>query len=122
MDPLTAAEHLQRARSAIQQATAEWNPADLDRVDSSKELLVAAVGDMRIFESAILAGDVAPTAELYSTILATKQEIMHVTRLVDACVAFHRGLAARTGDAPPVYDAEGQIAREPAEVEPEVHA
>jgi hypothetical protein len=122
MSPETARSHLERARSGIRQALAQWNAADLARVDASRELLVAAAGDLRIFESAVRAGDVPPTAELFSAILAVKQEVVQATRVVDACVAFHRGLAARTGGAPPVYNAEGCIADESAEMEPEVHA
>lgn len=114
--------HLQRARLEIRQALDGWNAADLDRIDISYQLLVAAAGDLRIFETAVRSGAVAPTPELYANILAVKQDIMQATRLVDACVAFHRGLAARTGAASPVYDAEGRLARETAGVEPEVHA
>lgn len=122
MSPETAASHLERARSGIRQAMAQWNAADLARVENSRDLLVAAAGDLRIFEGAVLAGDVPPTAELCTTILAVKQEVVQATRVVDACVAFHRGLATVTGDAPPVYNAEGCIADESAEMEPEVHA
>jgi len=91
-------------------------------VASSRELLVAAVGDMRIFERAVSGGEVPPTAKLRATIVAVKKEVMQATRVVDACVAFHRGLLARTGGAPPTYDSEGRIAGESAELEPEVHA
>jgi hypothetical protein len=118
----TAIELLQRARLGIRQALAQWDPADLLRVESSRVMLVAAVSDMRHFEGAVRTGDVPPNAELRSLILAVKQEITRATRVVDACVAFHRGLAARTGGAPPVYDAAGNIAGESADLEPEVHA
>jgi hypothetical protein len=84
--------------------------------------LTAALGEMRIFESAVRVGDVPPSADLYSTILAAKSEVAQATRVVDACVAFHRGLAAITNGAPPVYNSDGQIAGELPGVEPEVHA
>lgn len=122
MSPDTANSHLERARSGIRQALAQWDAADLARVEDSRELLVKAAGDLRIFENAVRAGDVPPTVELRSTILAVKQEVAQATRVVDACVAFHRGLTARTGGSPPVYNAEGRIAGESAEMEPEVHA
>jgi hypothetical protein len=122
MPPDTAIAHLERARSGIRQALAQWNAADLEQVEESRELLVAAAVDLRVFETAVGAGDVPHTAELYSTILAVKQEVVQATRVVDTCVAFYRGLAARTGDAPPVYNAEGHIEEEPAGLEPEVHA
>jgi hypothetical protein len=122
MTPDIAAAHLDRARSGIRQALAQWNPADLPAVESSRELLAAAVGDVRVFESAVRAGDVPHTAQLRDTIVAVKKEVMQATRVVDACVAFHRGLLARTGGAPPTYDADGCIAGESAELEPEVHA
>ena len=117
-----APSHLERARAGIQQALAEWNAADLARVQQCCGLLSAAAGDLRIFESAVRAGAIPVTAELCSTVLAVKQEVARATRVVDACVAFHRGLAARTGGAPPVYNAEGCIAEESAALESEVHA
>jgi hypothetical protein len=122
MAPDTAIAHLERARAGIRQALAQWDAADLPRVENSRELLVAAASDLRLFESAVRAGDVPHTAELHATILAVKQEVVQATRVVDACVAFHRGLAARTGGAPPVYNAAGHIAEDPAGLEPEVHA
>jgi len=122
MDPQTAMAHLRHARSGIGQALSEWDATDLARLEDSRDLLMAAVRDMRLFESAVRAGDLPPTAELRATILAVKREIVQATRVVDACVAFHRGLVARTGDAPPVYDAAGHIAGESTGLEPEVHA
>jgi len=122
MAPREANAHLERARSGIRKALAGWNAADLERVEHSRELLTAAVGDMRVFENAVRSGDVPPTAELYSTLLAVKGEVVQATRVVDACVAFHRGLAALTGGAPPVYNADGSIAGELPGLEPEVHA
>jgi len=122
MTPSAATSHLERARSGIRQALAQWNAVDLDGVENSRELLVAALGDLRIFESAVRAGVVPPTDDLHSSIRAVKQEVAQATRVVDACVAFHRGLSARTGGAPPVYNAEGQIADESPALEPEVHA
>ena len=122
MQPAAANTHLERARSGIRQALAGWDAADLPRVERSCQLLAAAVGDLRLFESAVRAGDVPTTAELCSTKLAVKKEVVQARRVVDACVAFHRGLAARTGGAPPVYNAEGCIAEESAELVSEVHA
>jgi hypothetical protein len=122
MAPDKAIAHLERARSGIRQALAQWDAANLQQVEDSRALLAAAAGDLRVFEAAARAGDVPPTAELCSTILAVKQEVVQAVRVVDACVAFHRGLAARTGGAPPVYNAAGNIAEESAGLEPEVHA
>lgn len=122
MSPDTATSHLERARRGIRKALAQWNAADLESVEQSRELLVVAAGDLHIFENAVRAGDFPPTPELCTTILAVKQEVIEATRVVDACVAFYRGLAARTGGAPPVYNSEGCIAEESAEMEPEVHA
>ena len=118
----SAYTHLERARAGIRQALSEWNAADLARVEHCCRLLSAAAGDLRIFESAVRAGEVPVTAELRSALLAVKRQVVRATRVVDACVAFHRGLAARTGGAPPVYNAEGCIAEESAGLESEVHA
>jgi hypothetical protein len=122
MDTVTAKVHLERAQAGIRQAMAEWDPTGLDRVEESREMLAAAVGEMRAFESAVRLGTVFPSGELCATLLAVKQEIVQATRVVDACVAFHRGLAARIGDAGPGYDAKGRFAGNCAELEPGVHA
>jgi hypothetical protein len=122
MTPGQANAHLERARAGIRRALTEWNAADLARVDQSRELLAAAAGEMRIFENAVRSGDVPPTAEVYAAVRAAKVEVGRVTRVVDACVAFHRGLAALSGGAPPVYNADGQIAGEAPRLESEVHA
>jgi hypothetical protein len=122
MAPDSAAGRLEKARENVRQAMAQWHPADLAQVENSTGLLVAAIQEMRLFESAAQAGEVLATEELCATILAVKQEIVQATRVVDACVAFHRGLSALSGGAPPVYDAAGHIAGESSGMEPEVHA
>ncbi len=122
MTPASSNAHLERARDGIREALAQWDAADLPKVQKSCQLLAAAASDLRIFESVVRSGDIPHTPELCTTLLAVKQEVMQATRVVDACVAFHRGLAARTGDAPPVYNAEGCITEEPAGLESEVHA
>ena len=122
MPPETASGHLQRARTGIRQALEHWNAADLEKVDASRELLAAAVVDLRFFESAVRAGDVVPSGELRATLLQVKQEVVQATRVVDACVAFHRGMAARMGGATPGYNAEGRMTDEASGLEPEVHA
>jgi len=118
--PATAA--LDRARSGIREALAQWDATDLDRVHSCCRILTDATGNLRIFESAVGSGEVTPTPEICEAILAIKLEVVQATRVVDACVAFHRGLVARTGGAPPVYNAEGCIAEESSGLESEVHA
>jgi hypothetical protein len=122
MDTPHANGHLEQARAAIRQAMAQWDATDLELVEGSRELLAAAVRDMRAFESAVREGAVPVSGGLCDTLLTIKQEIVQATRVVDACVAFHRGLAVRIGDAAPGYDAEGRSAGELAGVEPEVHA
>jgi hypothetical protein len=122
MTPALANDSLDRARKAIREAMAQWDAADLEKVEKYCQLLRAASNDLRIFESAVRSGDVPATPELCSEILQVKQEVVQATRVVDACVAFHRGLLARTGDAPPVYNAEGCLAEESAGLESEVHA
>ena len=122
MPPASAAASLERAHSRIQEALAKWQAADLERVGKSCQLLVEAAADLRVFENAARCGAVTPTPEIYSTILEVKRKVARVTRLVDACVAFHRGLAARTSDTPPVYNAGGYIAEESSCLESEVQA
>jgi hypothetical protein len=76
---------------------------------------------MRAFDGAVRDSTVPVTAELCSTLAEVKREIVRATRVVDACVAFHRGLAARVGDAPPGYDAAGHVTAEPTGLEHDVH-
>lgn len=113
---------LDNARSGIKEALTTWDAADLARVEKCCLLLSTAIGDLRVFESAVRSGEVPASDELCATLLAVKQEVVQATRVVDACVAFHRGLAARTGGSPPVYNAEGCIAEESDGLESEVHA
>jgi len=122
MAPGAAMDRLERARAGIRQALAQWDAADLAKLESSRQLLAGAVGDLRFFENAVRTGGVPHTVELRDAILSVKQEVVQATRVVDAGVAFFRGLLARTGGAPPVYDSEGRIASESDEMEPEVHA
>ena len=122
MDTVIANGHLQRARAGIRQALFQWDGTDLARIDASRELLVAAVSDMRTFESAVRCGSVPATEELCETLLAVRQDIIQATRVVDSCVAFHRGLAARMGGSAPGYNAEGRMAAESPGMEPEVLA
>jgi hypothetical protein len=122
MTPPPAARYLESARSGIRRALAGWDAADLRRVEESCRLLTGAAADLRAFESAVRAGQILATPELCVTLLAAKDEVVRATRVVDACVAFHRGLAARTGAGSPIYNAEGCVAEEPAALESEVHA
>lgn len=122
MTPALANDSLDRARKAIREAMAQWDAADLAKVEKYCQLLQAASHDLRDFENAVRSGDVPTTPELGAAILQVKAEVVQATRVVDACVAFHRGLQARTGDAPPVYNAEGCLAEESAGLESEVHA
>ncbi|HUB77894.1 MAG TPA: hypothetical protein VMB03_03810 [Bryobacteraceae bacterium] len=122
MTPAPATAHLDRARSGIREALAAWDAADLSRVEKCCQLLSTAVGDLRVFESAVRTGEVPASDEVCSTLMAVKMEVVAATRVVDACVAFHRGLAARTGEAPPVYNADGCLAEESEGLESEVHA
>ena len=122
MDLETASEVLQRARAAIREAMDHWDGTDLVHVESSRLLLVSAVSDMRHFETAVRHGDVFPSEELRASLREVRQDIVAATRLVDACVAFHRGMAARIGTTPVAYNGKGQIDGETNSVEPEVHA
>ena len=122
MDSNTASSLLQRARRGIRQALVEWDPTDFLQLEKARTLLAVAVGEMRTFENAVRMGEVTASEELYDGILAVKQEIAQATRVVDACVAFHRGLATQAGDGPPGYDAEGNLQFRDPGLEPELLA
>jgi len=122
MDARTAAAMLDGAHSDIRRALAEWDAADLDRVENCSRLLEQAVSGMRAFEQALRSGEALPSPDLYRKLQETRQDIVRATRVVDACVAFHRGLAVRSGGAAAGYNSEGRLAGESAGMAPEVLA
>jgi hypothetical protein len=88
----SATARLERARAGIQRALAQWDASDLQRLESSRKLLAGAVSDLRFFENAVRTGGIPHTAELRTTILDVKREVVQATEAVDAGVAFYRGL------------------------------
>ncbi|HUI55153.1 MAG TPA: hypothetical protein VLY04_09285 [Bryobacteraceae bacterium] len=98
-----------------------WDPASLDRVEASRVLLERAVAEMRSFECALRHGGVEASAEVRSTLIALKQEILLATRAVDTCMAFYRGLGAILGGVTPGYDAGGRHFAETAHLELGMH-
>ena len=116
-----AIERVEQARAGIRRVIQQWNPADLDRADASRLALEQCVSCMSEFSQALQSGSVVVTAELRNTLLALKLEIAQVTRLVDACAAYHRGLAASLGVGNPGYDAAGRISPDLVNLEHEMH-
>ena len=60
MAPRTAIAHLERARAGIRRALAQWDAAGPAQLENSRQLLAAAAGDLRLFESAVRGGGVRP--------------------------------------------------------------
>lgn len=117
----SALDQLHRARDCVRQALEQWDPVQLDRMEASRQLLEAAAAAIREVEEGLRGRTVKVTSELRSTLLSLRRDIQQATRVVDACEAFQRGLAARLGVTTTGYNADGGLDTETIRLEPEVH-
>ena len=102
-----AAERIRRAQLSVRRAFEQWRAADLERIGQCRELLEQAVGELR--EAARTGASTHPClpVDVRRALAAIKQDTAGMTRVVDACSTFQRGLALRLGRADPNYDAAG---------------
>jgi hypothetical protein len=102
------------AGECIRKAMEAWNAADLTRVASSQDLLERAVDDLK--QAAGVLGQNPPRniKELHPLVAALKKDVNRMSRVVDACSAFQRGLAGRLGDPGVAYDASGRVPHQAA--------
>ena len=95
------------ARRRVRLARQQWNAADLKRVEESRKLLEQSVTALKMAVDLLRNGDSTMTSGLQSAIASLRRDISMMLRVVDACSAFHRGMALRLGGALPAYDASG---------------
>jgi hypothetical protein len=100
------------ARRGVRQALRQWNAADLKRVGESRKLLEHSVTALQMAIDMLRNGDSTMTRNLQPAIAGLRRDISTLIRLVDACSAFHRGVALRHGSALPAYDSSGKAVGE----------
>lgn len=105
-----AIDRINQARTSVRHAIEHWNGADLPQVAAVQKLLEAAVLEFEQVPDRLRGVHAMGADDLYSLVSDLKRDIAHLMRVIDACSAFHRGLAVRLGDCVPTYDAAGRIA------------
>jgi hypothetical protein len=108
---LSAETIVGHAGECIRKALETWNAADLARVAGSQKLLEHAVDDLRRVTEALSRNPPQSTKELRPLVAALRRDVARMTRVVDTCSAFYRGLTARLGDRGVAYDACGCVPR-----------
>jgi hypothetical protein len=98
---------VERAAERVHKAMETWNAADLNTVAGSQELLENAVLDIQQASLSLGENPEQDPVALRAQMSALKREVARMTRLVDACSGFQRGLAARLGAPGVIYDASG---------------
>ena len=92
--------HLQRAEEHVQTARQSWDATDISRCAECVEHLRQAAGEIQAAQQSI--GEAALPASGLAALANARLERLHSSvnrlgRLVDAAIAFHRGLAIDTG-------------------------
>lgn len=106
------AERMAQARRCTRAALDNWDAGDLARVEFCQGLLEESVMDLRAIEDRLRSERAAAPGGLSSGLLGLKQEITQMARVVDAGLAFHRGVALRMGCSAPAYGPQGQFAED----------
>jgi hypothetical protein len=112
MGPDFTAERIAHARRSARAALENWNAGDLAQGALCRALLEESVMDLQAIEGRLRSGRAAAPGELRSALLDMKQEIAQVVRVVDAGLAFYRGVDLRMGCSAPSYRPDGRIAEE----------
>ena len=107
MSESTPLERIYRAQRTVRHACQTWDATNLDRANQCRELLEQAVADLREAVNMAAAAGTCLPVEARRILTTLQQDSQGMTRLVDACSAFQRGLALRLGHADPNYDASG---------------
>jgi len=98
---------LDSARASIQQALEQWDAADLSQIYRCNVLVEGAVAALQEFRSSLERGEHSLGRDPQSILAEIQRETVRMNRLVDACLAFQRGLLLRLGNATPAYGASG---------------
>jgi len=92
------------AGECVRQAMEPWKAADLARVAGSQRLLELAVNDLKRVTEALGRDPAQNSKDLRPLVAALRRDVARMTRVVDTCSAFYRGLTLRLGDMGVAYD------------------
>jgi hypothetical protein len=106
------ADSIAHARRSVRAVLESSNGAELAQGASCRALLEESVMDLQAIEGHLRSGSPAAPDELRSALLGLKQDIAQIVRVVDAGLAFYRGVALRMGYSSPSYSPDGRIAEE----------
>jgi hypothetical protein len=106
---ISAKAILAHAAECIRKSMQTWNGASLAGVADAQRLLQSAVDDLKQAARELGRNPRQNPKELWPLVVALKKDVDRMSRVVDACSAFQRGLAGRLGDPGVVYDASGRV-------------
>ena len=112
MPSANPARSVSQAAAKVRRALALWDASNLDRAEAGREILRRAALDLTFAEQSLVKGGVASAAELTPMLVELKHDLKALTRLIDACSAFHRGLLVRLNGSASSYDASGNAVPE----------
>lgn len=126
---MTSAEkalyRIDQAHLRLDRAVRCWIPTDLARISQCREILLESLRELQELESifeqtvdtavgpgvfnstAVTAGISA--AKVRAALIALRNEMIHLEKMVDAASAFVRGILLLSGSSVPVYTAGGRI-------------
>lgn len=104
-----ALERINQAQTNLGQALAVWDGANLSSIENANQLLDESVSCLREFRDAVALGVVVPTPRMRREVVGMKNQIRHLTRIVDASSAFVQGLAVYAGVRSSTYNAFGEV-------------
>jgi hypothetical protein len=110
----TPMERIHSARQSVRHAVETWDGMDVERVNRCRALLEDSVAELKAAAASAAGGHAAIPAAARRELADLKRDVGTMIRVVDACSAFQRGLALRSGRADPNYDASGLTPRDEA--------
>jgi hypothetical protein len=111
MNSASPIEALNDACAALRRALEGWDPVDLKQVDRCSTLIESATLALQRFQSSFAGGARLAASDAGLLLQQLARDAKGMGRIVDACLAFQRGLALRLGDSAPAYGCSGAIAR-----------
>ena len=94
---------LSDARAGVRLALDEWDATDLSRIYRCNALIESAISALQQFQSTLLTGGSSTQAGTRLTISELAHDAERMSRVVDACLAFRRGLSLQLGISGLVY-------------------
>lgn len=102
------------AAECIRKALETLDGANLASLARSQELLEQAVDDLKRATRSVEQNPARNPKGLRPLAASLRRDVERLSRVVDACSAFRRGMAARLGDAGIAYDASGRVPEQAA--------